>query len=72
MWSREDGENCRGPGGIFWTPPPRWETRKRVYAAMPMSERKRKCWIEKQEPFHMIHKVPSGDSPYVRAKHAQV
>ncbi|CAA7017450.1 unnamed protein product [Microthlaspi erraticum] len=72
MWSREDGENCRAPGGIFWTPPPRWETRKRVYAAMPISERKRKCSMEKQEPFHMIHKVPSGDSPYVRAKHAQL
>ncbi|KAJ4968475.1 hypothetical protein NE237_015176 [Protea cynaroides] len=27
---------------------------------------------EKKEPFHVIHKVPSGDSPYVRAKHAQL
>jgi tetratricopeptide (TPR) repeat protein len=24
------------------------------------------------EPFHVIHKVPPGDSPYVRAKHAQL
>ncbi|GAB4830185.1 Protein SULFUR DEFICIENCY-INDUCED 1 [Ancistrocladus abbreviatus] len=24
------------------------------------------------EMFHMIHKVPSGDGPYVRAKHAQI
>ncbi|KAL2557048.1 Protein SULFUR DEFICIENCY-INDUCED 1 [Forsythia ovata] len=25
-----------------------------------------------KEPFHVIHKVPSGDGPYVRAKHAQL
>lgn len=24
------------------------------------------------EPFHVIHKVPFGDGPYVRGKHAQV
>ena len=27
---------------------------------------------KKDELYHVIHKVPSGDSPYVRAKHAQV
>ncbi|KAG0462428.1 hypothetical protein HPP92_020904 [Vanilla planifolia] len=27
---------------------------------------------EKQELFHVIHKVPFGDSPYVRAKHLQL
>ncbi|KAJ0982786.1 hypothetical protein J5N97_011041 [Dioscorea zingiberensis] len=27
---------------------------------------------EKKELFHVIHKVPSGDSPYVRAKHLQL
>ncbi|XP_077250792.1 protein SULFUR DEFICIENCY-INDUCED 1-like [Tasmannia lanceolata] len=27
---------------------------------------------EKRDPFHVIHKVPSGDSPYVRAKHVQL
>lgn len=27
---------------------------------------------KEKEPFHVIHKVPSGDGPYVRAKHAQV
>lgn len=28
---------------------------------------------EKQEPpFHVVHKLPHGDSPYVRAKHVQV
>ncbi|KAK7834749.1 protein pollenless 3 [Quercus suber] len=24
------------------------------------------------DPFHVIHKVPAGDSPYVRAKHVQL
>lgn len=27
---------------------------------------------DKKDPFHVIHKVPSGDSPYVRAKHVQL
>ncbi|KAA8548454.1 hypothetical protein F0562_000138 [Nyssa sinensis] len=27
---------------------------------------------EKQEPYHVIHKLPPGDSPYVRAKHVQL
>ncbi|KAG9446910.1 hypothetical protein H6P81_013038 [Aristolochia fimbriata] len=27
---------------------------------------------ERKDLFHVIHKVPSGDSPYVRAKHAQL
>lgn len=27
---------------------------------------------EEQHLFHVIFKVPSGDGPYVRAKHAQV
>ncbi|KAL1226020.1 Protein POLLENLESS 3-LIKE 1 [Cardamine amara subsp. amara] len=69
MWRREAR---RAPGGGFWTPPPTWSTTKRVYTAMPMSERKRSSSIMNQETFHKIHKVPSGDSPYVRAKHAQL
>ncbi|XP_058198647.1 protein SULFUR DEFICIENCY-INDUCED 1-like [Rhododendron vialii] len=27
---------------------------------------------EKEEPYHVIHKVPCGDGPYVKAKHAQL
>lgn len=69
MWRREDR---RAPGGGYWTPPAASNMKKRVYTATPMSERKKTCSNEKQEPFHMIHKVPSGDSPYGRAKHAQV
>ena len=25
-----------------------------------------------EAPFHVVHKLPAGDSPYVRAKHVQV
>lgn len=28
--------------------------------------------IVNKELYHVIHKIPSGDGPYVRAKHAQV
>lgn len=28
--------------------------------------------VEIQEPYHVIHKLPPGDSPYVRAKHVQL
>ncbi|VVB07883.1 unnamed protein product [Arabis nemorensis] len=67
MWCRED--RC-APGGGFWTPPPTWNKTRRVYTAMPMSERKRTSSFENQEP---LHKVPSGgSSPYLRAKHAQL
>lgn len=27
---------------------------------------------EKAEAYHVIHKLPTGDSPYGRAKHLQV
>ena len=27
---------------------------------------------KKDDLYHVIHKVPYGDSPYVKAKHAQV
>ncbi|CAF1710975.1 unnamed protein product [Brassica oleracea var. botrytis] len=40
---------------------------------MPMSERRRVLpSSNKSDPFHIIHKIPFGDCPYVRAKHAQV
>ncbi|CAH2078416.1 unnamed protein product [Thlaspi arvense] len=66
-------EDRRPPAGTFWTPPPTSNTRRRDYAAaMPMSERRRRPSSEKRDPFHIVHKVPSGDSPYVRAKHAQL
>jgi len=27
---------------------------------------------KKEDLYHVLHKVPYGDTPYVRAKHAQV
>ncbi len=39
---------------------------------MPMSERKRISPANESDPFNIVHKVPAGDSPYVRAKHVQV
>ncbi|CAN8246185.1 unnamed protein product [Cochlearia groenlandica] len=66
-------EDRRVHDGGFWTPPPSWHSKKRAHVAMPMSERKRRtCFTEKQEPFHMIHKYPCFDSHYIRAKHAQL
>ncbi|CAN8325438.1 unnamed protein product [Cochlearia groenlandica] len=67
-------DRCAPPPGAFWTPPPSSNTRTRDHAAaeMPMSERRRPPSSEKRVPFHNVHKVPSGDSPYVRAKHAQL
>ncbi|KAG2242991.1 hypothetical protein Bca52824_095159 [Brassica carinata] len=63
-------EARRAPPGVYWTPPPARRTDHA--AAMPMSERRRPPSSEKCDPFHIVHKVPSGDSPYVRAKHAQL
>ncbi|KAL3531132.1 hypothetical protein ACH5RR_010454 [Cinchona calisaya] len=38
----------------------------------PSTTSPKKEMKEKDTPFHVIHKVPSGDGPYVRAKHAQL
>ncbi|KAI3455922.1 hypothetical protein Pfo_012585 [Paulownia fortunei] len=56
----------------FLTPPPTWKTR-RCSPVMPGSEQKpRRSPQSKADLFHVIHKIPSGDSPYVRAKHVQL
>jgi hypothetical protein len=39
---------------------------------MAFLKRKGACGGEKKDLFHVVHKVPAGDSPYVRAKHLQV
>ena len=46
-------------------------------AAEAAAGRSRKCSIanggkKEKDLFHVIHKVPAGDGPYVKAKHAQV
>jgi len=33
---------------------------------------KKSCKGKKEDLYHVIHKVPYGDTPYVKAKHAQV
>lgn len=59
----------------FLTPPPKWRS-NRCVPVMPRSERK--PWSSRYgqqantDRFHVIHKVPAGDSPYVKAKHVQV
>ncbi|KAH7557258.1 hypothetical protein JRO89_XS11G0090300 [Xanthoceras sorbifolium] len=57
----------------FSTPPPTW--RKQRPPPSPMSERKTTLSLSannRGDLFHVIHKVPAGDSPYVRAKHIQL
>ncbi|KAJ4842060.1 hypothetical protein Tsubulata_044121 [Turnera subulata] len=66
MWGNND-ENVV-PARRFFTPPAAWRPPRSPGVAMPMSET-RSC---KRDLFHVIHKVPEGDSPYVRAKHVQL
>ncbi|XP_073280934.1 protein SULFUR DEFICIENCY-INDUCED 1-like [Primulina huaijiensis] len=57
---------------VFLTPPPTWKT-SRCSPVMPGSEKKqRRSPQGKTDLFHVFHKVPSGDSPYGRAKHVQL
>ncbi|PIN24091.1 hypothetical protein CDL12_03176 [Handroanthus impetiginosus] len=56
----------------FLTPPPSWKTTRR-FPVVPRSEKKPgRSSPAKADLFHVIHKVPTGDSPYVRAKHVQL
>ncbi|XP_057434147.1 protein POLLENLESS 3 [Lotus japonicus] len=64
------------PARCFMTPPPprlsSWRsTPSRSPIMMPLSERKRSS-PNKDDPYHVIHKVPAGDSPYVKAKQVQL
>eukprot|EP00257_Ricinus_communis_P018510 XP_015577246.1 uncharacterized protein LOC8265513 [Ricinus communis] len=68
MLSNHDKNNF--PARLFSTPPASWKSQNSPAAVeMPMSERKSNC---RRDLFHVVHKVPSGDSPYVRAKHVQL
>lgn len=65
------------PARCFMTPPPQppspWKTIRSRSPSMPFSERKKSPnSVNKSDLFHIIHKVPSGDSPYVKAKQVQV
>ncbi|KAL6992178.1 hypothetical protein U1Q18_010285 [Sarracenia purpurea var. burkii] len=71
MWTTSKNFQSRG----FSTPPPPngksrgWSTGSPV---RPFSDKKRTSPQPKSHLFHVIHKVPAGDSPYVRAKHVQL
>ncbi|KAJ1414387.1 Tetratricopeptide-like helical domain superfamily [Sesbania bispinosa] len=63
------------PARCFMTPSPSsWKSsRPSRSPTMPLSERKRSpTSVNKGDLFHVIHKVPSGDSPYVKAKQVQL
>jgi len=51
-----------------------WKSRPVRSPTVPFSERKKSpaASVNKDDLFHVIHKVPSGDSPYVKAKQVQV
>ncbi|XP_021888497.1 protein POLLENLESS 3-like [Carica papaya] len=68
MWANDRKPLGRG----FSTPQPTWNSRPRDSLVMPMSERKSSSPVHKGDLFHVVHKVPAGDSPYVRAKHVQL
>jgi hypothetical protein len=74
MWSNNNNDK-NSPARGFWTPPASWRSQHSpAVAMMPVSERKERVSSPscKRDIFHVIHKVPAGDSPYVRAKHVQV
>ncbi|TQE12048.1 hypothetical protein C1H46_002442 [Malus baccata] len=68
MWTRDKNFGTRG----FSTPPATWKTAPPTPPAVPMSERKRMSPSDKDDLFHVVHKVPAGDSPYVKAKQVQL
>ncbi|KAM1045327.1 hypothetical protein ACFX2A_037167 [Malus domestica] len=68
MWTRDENFGTRG----FSTPPATWKTAPPTPPVVPMSERKRVSPSDREDHFHIVHKVPAGDSPYVRAKQVQL
>ncbi|KAK9937025.1 hypothetical protein M0R45_013843 [Rubus argutus] len=69
MWGRDKSIQPAG----FSTPPTTWKSGLANPPPMvPMSERKRISPAARCDLFHVAHKVPAGDSPYVRAKQVQL
>ncbi|XP_042519665.1 uncharacterized protein LOC122093394 isoform X2 [Macadamia integrifolia] len=64
--------NCvkKYPTKEFSTPPRSWQSLP--CSPMPPTEKKQSSPPVRLDSFHVIHKVPAGDSPYVKAKHAQL
>ncbi|XP_062012583.1 uncharacterized protein LOC133729126 [Rosa rugosa] len=69
MWARDRSFQ---PAGFFTPPPPRNSGPANPPPMVPMSERKRVSPAARCDLFHIAHKVPAGDSPYVRAKQVQL
>lgn len=69
MW-KNNNENFQSMG-FSTPPPPSSKLRSCRSPVRVMSERKRSP-SNNCEVFHIIHKVPAGDSPYVKAKQVQV
>ncbi|CBI31048.3 unnamed protein product, partial [Vitis vinifera] len=67
MWSHNNNFPAKG----FSTPPPTWKSKASFSSATPVSEKTRSM-ANKDDLFHVVHKVPAGDSPYVRAKQVQL
>lgn len=65
MW----GEQFTGPGSAYMS-----NNNLRVSKSAPCSPIKPNSNgpATRVDPFHVVHKVPMGDSPYVKAKHVQV
>ncbi|KAK9075504.1 hypothetical protein SSX86_003828 [Deinandra increscens subsp. villosa] len=82
MWLNKDSANSTPRGFPFSTPQPekKRSCSSNAYSPPPNANRQRplpfseKKWASAQssKSFHVIHKVPVGDSPYVRAKHVQL
>ncbi|XP_016448629.1 protein POLLENLESS 3-like [Nicotiana tabacum] len=68
MWRNNESDHMSQATRGFLTPPPKWRS--------PASEKNQRrlthAQSAKPDLFHVIHKVPAGDSPYVRAKHVQL
>ncbi|RHN72891.1 hypothetical protein MtrunA17_Chr2g0292661 [Medicago truncatula] len=62
------------PALCYMMPPWSWKSRPIRSPTVPFSERKKSpaASMNKDDLFHVIHKVPSGDSPYVKAKQVQL
>ena len=57
-----------------------WESKLSLATSFPEKQTslrkeftgKKKMSQTRDQPYHVVHKLPPGDSPYVRAKHVQV
>ncbi|KAF4376936.1 hypothetical protein F8388_022652 [Cannabis sativa] len=72
MWN--DNSECTiiPPYKGFLTPPPASNFNPLYPSVTSMTECRRNHPQNRVDSFHVIHKVPAGDSPYVRAKHVQL